>query len=179
MSGVSSTCLSWVNPDSQLRLAIVYILKMKPGDSIAWFAMKCSSMVHMNVGTSRRCPSNAAGDPTVRSVAESNCLLERNLGYDSSVIFVVGKVDKMLISWCISFPHDSSQPRTICLMMLVTAVGGVWCLEQPFSSVLELYPAFLHMMTSHYRFFETTESVPVLCSVFVYWSMMTFFWMSS
>lgn len=168
-----------MNPDSQLRLAIVYILKMKPGDSIAWFAMKCSSMVHMNMGTSRRCPSNAAGDPTVPSVAESNCLLERNLGYDSSVIFVVGKVDKMLISWCISFPHDSSQPRTICLMMLVTAVGGVWCLEQPFSSVLELYPAFLHMMTSHYRFFETTESVPVLCSVFVYWSMMTFFWMSS
>lgn len=87
-----------MNPDSQLRLAIVYILKMKPGDSIAWFAMKCSSMVHMNMGTSRRCPSNAAGDPTVRSVAESNCLLERNLGYDSSVIFVVGKVDKMLIS---------------------------------------------------------------------------------
>ena len=30
--------------------------------------------------------------------------------------------------------------------MLVTAKMGVWCLEQPGSSVLEFYPAWTHML---------------------------------
>lgn len=110
---------------SGLLLGVVYILKMRPDDAVAWFAMKCSSLVHMNSGTSRRSPCDAAGNLDAPSVSYTNALLE----------------------------------RVICLMMLVSAVRGTWCLEQPGSSVLEFYPAFLHFITYHYRFFRTTQSV--------------------
>lgn len=43
--------------------------------------------------------------------------------------------------------------RTILLIMLVQACDGVWALEQPGSSTLEFYPAWLTLMTSHYKMF--------------------------
>ena len=43
--------------------------------------------------------------------------------------------------------------RTICLLMLTASRFGVWILEQPGSSVLDFYPAWLHMMDRHYECF--------------------------
>ncbi|CAL1147475.1 unnamed protein product [Cladocopium goreaui] len=43
--------------------------------------------------------------------------------------------------------------RTILLLMAVACKCGVWVLEQPGSSVLEFYPAWLHMMEYHYKLF--------------------------
>lgn len=46
---------------------------------------------------------------------------------------------------------DPSPTRTICLMMLVSVRGGTWVLEQPGSSVLEYYPAWLHFLHRYYQ----------------------------
>lgn len=44
-------------------------------------------------------------------------------------------------------------PRTILLLMLVTARHGVWIVEQPGSSVLEYYPAWLYFLHRLYQFY--------------------------
>lgn len=36
-------------------------------------------------------------------------------------------------------------------MMLVSIRGGTWVLEQPGSSVLEYYPAWLHFLNAYYQ----------------------------
>ena len=45
------------------------------------------------------------------------------------------------------------RPRTSLLVMLVTAMGGTWALEQPNGSCFEFFPAFqqvvLNMMTAN------------------------------
>lgn len=43
--------------------------------------------------------------------------------------------------------------RTVLLLMVVSCKLGVWILEQPASSVLEFYPAFIHMLKYHYDYF--------------------------
>lgn len=43
--------------------------------------------------------------------------------------------------------------RTIFLLAVVTACHGVWCLEQPGSSVMEFYPTWLHFMNAMYEFY--------------------------
>ena len=50
--------------------------------------------------------------------------------------------------------HPAS-PRTICLCQLVTACFGVWVVEQPGSSVLDYYPAWLHFLARQYQVFGT------------------------
>ncbi|CAL1154889.1 unnamed protein product [Cladocopium goreaui] len=45
--------------------------------------------------------------------------------------------------------------RTICLCQLVTACFGVWVVEQPGSSVLDYYPAWLHFLARQYQVFGT------------------------
>jgi len=45
--------------------------------------------------------------------------------------------------------------------MLTTARQGVWCLEQPGSSVLEYYPAWLHFLAALYQFYGM-EKAPIL-----------------
>lgn len=51
--------------------------------------------------------------------------------------------------------------RTICLLALVCAKDGVWCLEQPGSSVLEFYPTWLHFLNACYQYYAI-NSVPWL-----------------
>ena len=43
--------------------------------------------------------------------------------------------------------------RTVLLCMLVQACDGVWVLEQPGSSTLEFYPAWLTLMTAYFNHF--------------------------
>ena len=66
-----------VLPPAVLRLALVFILKQKTSDCIAWFAIKCSSFTGVNRGTSKRSACNSIGDRSVYSVGMSNALLER------------------------------------------------------------------------------------------------------
>ena len=49
--------------------------------------------------------------------------------------------------------------RTICLLALVCAKDGVWCLEQPGSSVLEFYPAWLYFLNACFQYYGV-NSVP-------------------
>ncbi|CAL1154504.1 unnamed protein product [Cladocopium goreaui] len=95
-------------------LAVVALLRAKIGNSPAHFAMKCSSLCRMNIGTSRRGPCCSLGFHEYPSVLLSNKLLE----------------------------------RTCCLVLLATALGAAWTLEQPDGSVLEFYPAWRTVMQS-------------------------------
>ena len=64
----------------QLRLAVVYIMKGKPYDFLAWFGIKCSTWVGINAATSLRAACASLGDLSKRSVLEGNAMLERTLG---------------------------------------------------------------------------------------------------
>ena len=48
----------------------------------------------------------------------------------------------------IGHPHFFVLRRTCALIILVTALGGVWTLEQPSGSVLEYYPTFRWIMAN-------------------------------
>lgn len=131
-----------------LSLAIIFILRGKPGHFIAWFAIKCSSLCGMNRGTSMRSACNSMGDESKPSVAQSNCMIERTPG-----LFLLPSFHVLLRP-----PQKNMRPRTICLMMLTSACSGVWAVEQPGSSVLECYPAFLHLLNSHYQLYGISSA---------------------
>ena len=63
-----------------LRLACLCLLRAKPADFIALYAIKCSSFSKMNRGTSRRTECASLGFGDYPSVAEANQLLERTQG---------------------------------------------------------------------------------------------------
>ena len=107
---------------------MLFIMKGAPG-FMAWFAIKCSSFVAVNAGTSARSACAAVGFLEHASVRLANCLLE----------------------------------RTILLIMLVQACNGVWALEQPGSSTLEYYPAWLYLMTAHYNLFGEPVALLISC----------------
>ena len=69
-----------------IRLAIVFILKGKPG-FLAWFAIKCSSFVAVNAGTSGRTACSPVGFLEHVSVRIANTLLERTAFY-SGICFL-------------------------------------------------------------------------------------------
>ena len=81
---LASTCPTFSFEDTSkesstlatLRTAIVFILKGKPGFA-AWFAIKCSSFVAVNAGTSARTACSPVGFLGHASVRIANCLLER------------------------------------------------------------------------------------------------------
>ncbi len=56
---------------------MVYAMKGKRYDFLAWFGIKCSTWVAVNAGTSKRCVCNSIGDLFVASVAQGNKMLER------------------------------------------------------------------------------------------------------
>lgn len=64
-------------PSGKLRLALVFVLKGKARDFIAWFGIKCSSFIGINSGTSKRCKCSSVGNTSAPSVVLSNGLLDR------------------------------------------------------------------------------------------------------
>lgn len=69
----------FLQPENELSLAIVFIMKGQTREFISWFGIKCSSFVSINAGTSKRSKCNSIGLPCA-SVIESNLLLERTPG---------------------------------------------------------------------------------------------------
>ncbi|CAK9087129.1 Uncharacterized protein SCF082_LOCUS41189 [Durusdinium trenchii] len=66
-----------INSPSGFVLAIVFILKGRVDQFVAWFGIKCSSWTQINTGTSARSPCASIGDTMRKSVAEANKMLER------------------------------------------------------------------------------------------------------
>jgi len=64
-------------PSGKLRLALVFVLKGKARDFIAWFGIKCSSFIGIKSGTSKRCKCSSVGNTSAPSVVLSNGLLDR------------------------------------------------------------------------------------------------------
>ncbi|CAK8985373.1 unnamed protein product [Durusdinium trenchii] len=93
---------------SGYALAVLFLLRAKPGDFASHFGIKCASFSKMNIGTSRRSACGPVGHSEHRSVQIANNLLE----------------------------------RTCALVLLVTALGGAWSVEQPSGSLLEFYPVW-------------------------------------
>lgn len=73
--------------------------------------------------------------------------------------------------YCCPFPIEiescGTARRTCLLLLLCTALGGVWILEQPSGSLLPFYPAFREVMQS---IFETggIQAVRALVWLHVY-----------
>ncbi|CAL1155224.1 unnamed protein product [Cladocopium goreaui] len=59
-------------------LAVVFVMKGMELDLLSWFGIKCSSLVAVNSGTSKRSACNSIG-LSCPSVDESNTLLERTI----------------------------------------------------------------------------------------------------
>lgn len=57
------------------------LLRARQGNFSAHFAVKCSSMCTMNVGTSKRSPCSSLGFSDYNSVRTSNKLTERSFGH--------------------------------------------------------------------------------------------------
>ena len=72
-----------------MRLAVVYAMKGKANNFLAWFGIKCSSWVAVNAGTSKRTICSSTGDRAMKSVREANQLLERTTIFEQSQISTV------------------------------------------------------------------------------------------
>lgn len=73
-----------------------------------------------------------------------------------------------LESMVFAFKWFLNHRRTILLCMAVSARFGVWILEQPASSVLEYYPAFIHMMEGHYKLFGNSGVKTLVVQMFIF-----------
>ena len=54
------------------------------------------------------------------------------------------------------------QIRTVLLLMLTTALGGTWVLEQPENSVLDFFPPFLTLLRNMFLANLTKNAVTSL-----------------
>jgi len=145
-------------------------------DFLSWFGVKCSSFVSINAGTSKRSKCNSIGLPCP-SVTESNMMLERTFGGRAGLesIEYIEIETILILPYPYSFLILSSRflssvwfcrpNRTVCLLMLVSICGGTWVLEQPGSSVLEYYPAWLHFLHRYYQMYGM-ETVGVSAQAF-------------
>ena len=160
--------------------------------------MKCSSLCRMNIGTSQRGPCCSLGFHEYPSVLLSNKLLERSRVYQQEVAFIFPVVF-LGTSWR-NRHFDGLKPtlsktngplcntfRTCCLVLLATALGAAWTLEQPDGSVLEFYPAWRTVMQSIFAIagpravsvqhlarawlpkilFSSSISINIICSVLI------------
>ena len=66
-------------PASDLRLAMLLMMKGKLGSFACHFGIKCSSFCKVNIGTSMRSACSAIGYTLHKSVRMSNKLLERSV----------------------------------------------------------------------------------------------------
>ena len=160
MSGYINKGDRFIFLSHDLRLSILALLRARVGNFCAHFAIKCSSFCQINVGTSKRSACNSLGFAFYPSVLSSNKLLERtgHVGYTVvfSICFLYLCYHHFSVFPSFLFPHilvrtSDCDARTVCLILLTTALGGVWTLEQPNGSLLEYYPVFRMMMRSIYE----------------------------
>ena len=145
----------------QLRLAVVCLLRARLGDFSVHFALKCSSLCTMNVGTSKRSPCCSLGFAEYPSVFMSNKLTERRCGYSVKKCFernIIEPFPSHGLTGYVGFPcrfcrQPKSKPllmpfltRTCALVLLETVLRGAWTVEQPNGSVLEFYPTWRTVM---------------------------------
>lgn len=64
----------------------------------------------------------------------------------------------------IKFQTDSLVPRLCLLLMLVTALGGCWVVEQPELSVLEFFPPYQTLLAALYQASGGT-AVTLICII--------------
>ena len=120
----------------------------------AHFGIKCSSFCKVNIGTSMRSACTSLGFTEYVSVWSSNKLLERNpepltickrMCIESSMLKYKGRGTYMHACMVVSC-QTHRVARTCTLVLLCTALGGAWSLEQPSGSLLEFYPTWRFIM---------------------------------
>lgn len=131
--------------------SIWLILQGKPSELYSMLAVVCSSWSAVNVGTSKRCIANAAGDTSLLYVAEANSMCARLFESNSLYIFSTKPIhnhscikQSMLrdVLWdSIGKSHSKTMSvlRTVLLAVLIVAMGGTFFIEQPGGSYMEYY----------------------------------------
>ena len=128
---------------SQFRLCIATLLRAKRGECVVLLGMKCSSFTVVNMGTSLRAICCPCGDSTKPSVASANTMAART--FTTSQLVCSCHVWICLVLFIA--PFDPFEARTMLLLLLATACGCVWLLEQPFQTLLRWYPRFRFITT--------------------------------
>ena len=136
------------------RLAILALLRCVAHDFACHFGIKCSSFSKVNCGTSRRSACDPIGFCEYHSVRIGNILLERTgferFNMDHIFISIISTHVNQFEFICPSI-RNCLFCRTSLLVLLTTALGGVWTLEQPSGSVLEYYPTWREVMCNIFR----------------------------
>ena len=118
-------------------------MKGVKADFIAWFGIKCSSFVSINSGHLSEVHATVLDWIALQ-------LLNPTPYWKGSYGFFCDKMETFDFS---KFPAPEVNLSQDHLLMLTTARPGVWGLEQPGSSVLEYYPAWLHFLNALYQLF--------------------------
>ena len=133
---------------SNLRLGVLVMLKTVINNFAAHFGIKCSSLCRVNKGTSMRSACSSEGYVGHVSVLISNKLLDRTrwflkfcsyFGWENSVL-------SPPVFPALSLACATLLRRTCALVLLCTALGGAWSLEQPSGSLLEYFPTWTYVM---------------------------------
>ena len=82
------------------RLAVVYALKGRISDLLAWFGIKCSTWVMVNAGTSHRSICSSIGDLGKASVKEGNRMLERTNIVQKRLVAHITVTDDLYKIYC-------------------------------------------------------------------------------
>ena len=131
-----------------LRLAILCLLRTVPGPGGfgCHFGIKCSSFSKMNVGTSQRSTCSSTGFSEYKSVQVGNQLLERSWVFKTMLLTTISFAGNLGTGKMFSIPW-----RSCCLVLLATALGGAWSVEQPSGSLLQFYPAWRETLQSIFQ----------------------------
>ena len=115
------------------RLATITMLLCVEDDCIAWFGVKCSSSSTVNMGTSRRSFLLPEGDVSKTSVVQSNCLVARQDCLPRGDRCCSPQLPQISL-----LTHFLD--RSVLLMVLCVASGGVFILENPRTSWMFHHP---------------------------------------
>ena len=163
---VFARCVAWVYSDcAGLRLHVATILRSRiDAPTLAWFGILCSSWVATSRGSIFRTwlvPEGASGP----AVDEGNCMAARQgakLGWLGLCRPCLWAFAGLVYCWMggpwqglrrpclwafaglVCWPAEACALRIVCcrcsfLFLLIHALGGVWALEQPRSSLLMQY----------------------------------------
>ena len=138
--------LQYLIPILVPRLACALILEGKFEDLLALFGICCSTLVSMSRGSTLRTMFNPEGCPISIAVYKANKGICRQGVYKSNgwttviACYTYGSRTEFPLS------TNCGPERSVLLVFLTIAVGGVPILENPNSTLLNCHPRFQHLV---------------------------------
>ena len=126
-----------------LRLSLLQTLRFIDDSSFMMVGLVCSSLVFMSRGTTRRSICVPLGDPDHEGTQRANVLISRTGPFTDAFMSIHFFQTRY---WKNSYMLLFEPCRTVLVLLLATAKGATWVLEQPASSILHYHPRFSWLM---------------------------------